>query len=177
MFFPGALVDPDAYAPLGRHIAEAGYQFYLIKMPWRLASQGYQKINGLFNWADSSRQYILCGHSLGGKMAAQFVYENPGKAAGLILLGTSHPRDIDLSNFPIPILKLYATHDGLASPEEVLRNRDKLPVHTQFVRIEGGNHAQFGYYGFQLGDHSAEISRVEQQRQTVQSVVRFLGHF
>jgi len=32
------------------------------------------------------------------------------------------------------------------------------------IRIEGGNHAQFGWYGFQLGDQAATIARVEQQQ-------------
>ncbi len=41
--------------------------------------------------------YIIGGHSQGSKMASQFVYENPNLMKGLFLLGTSHPRDFDLS--------------------------------------------------------------------------------
>ena len=56
-------------------------------------------------------------------MAAQFVYENPEVFKGLFLMGTSHPRDIDLSSSNIPCLKLYAEYDGLASVEEVMENK------------------------------------------------------
>lgn len=177
LFLPGALVDPNAYAPMGRQIAEAGYGFYLLKMPWRMASYGYRKIDRIFSLPDSSRKYILAGHSLGGRMAAQYVHEKPGAMAGLLLLGTSHPRDIDLSSLSIPVLKLYASNDGLASPQEVMQNRDKLPPSAQFGLIRGGNHAQFGSYGSQLGDETATISAAEQQQQVVRSITRFLAQF
>ena len=44
-----------------------------------------------------------------------------------------------------------------------------------FVPIEGGDHAQFGWYGPQSGDNPATISREEQQAQIVQATVDFLG--
>jgi hypothetical protein len=37
--------------------------------------------------------------------------------------------------------------------------------------IDGGNHSQFGCYGFQLGDHRATISRADQQAQTLQALL------
>jgi hypothetical protein len=42
------------------------------------------------------------------------------------------------------------------------------------TEIAGANHAQFGYYGMQLGDSSATISREEQQRQTAVAILTFL---
>jgi hypothetical protein len=42
------------------------------------------------------------------------------------------------------------------------------------VPIEGGNHAQFGYYGPQPGDAPATISREEQQIQAVDATVALL---
>ncbi|MBA3890466.1 MAG: hypothetical protein H0X64_08040 [Gemmatimonadaceae bacterium] len=41
------------------------------------------------------------------------------------------------------------TRDGLASPAEVRGNAGLLPAHTRWIWIEGGNHFQFGWYGFQ----------------------------
>ena len=49
-------------------------------------------------------------------------------------------------------------------------NAGKLPPHTKWVTIDGGNHSQFGYYGFQLGDRSATISREAQQEATRQAL-------
>ena len=55
----------------------------------------YTKIAKMFNLKKGN--YIIGGHSQGAKMASQFVYENPNLMKGLFLLGTSHPRDFDLS--------------------------------------------------------------------------------
>ena len=40
--------------------------------------------------------------------------------------------------------------------------------------IEGGNHCQFGSYGFQKGDNEASISHEEQMYKTVETVVSFI---
>ncbi|MBC7511273.1 MAG: hypothetical protein H7320_21390 [Ferruginibacter sp.] len=101
IFYPGALVDPKAYIPLCRKISDKGYKVLLIKMPWRLAINGYNKPKELYLFADTTKQYILAGHSQGAKMAGQFVYENPALINKLILIATTHPRDIDLSKAKI----------------------------------------------------------------------------
>lgn len=174
IFFPGAMVDPKAYVPLCRKIANNDIKVYLIKMPWRLASQGYNLPKELKLLADSSKTYVLAGHSLGAKMAAQFVYENPNLIDKLILIGTTHPRDISLANSTIPILKIYGSNDGVADEESIIKNKSKLPATSKFVKINGANHSQFGYYGFQLGDSSASIDRELQQAETLQSIMAFL---
>jgi hypothetical protein len=53
-------------------------------------------------------------------------------------------------------------------------SRFNLPSTTKFVVIDGGNHGQFGDYGFQPGDNEATISRAEQQKQVVEATVKFL---
>ena len=107
-------------------------------------------------------------------MAAQFVYENPKMLKGLFLMGTSHPRDIDLSSKYIPCIKLYAENDGLASVEEVLENENKLPRKTELVLIKGGNHSQFGYLGQLLMDNSANIPLEEQQSLSFEILLKFI---
>lgn len=174
LFFPGAMVDSKAYVPLCRKIADNDIKVYLIKMPWRLASQGYNLPKELKLLADSSKTYILAGHSLGAKMAAQFVYENPNLVDQLILIGTTHPRDISLADSTIPILKIYGSNDGVADEESIIKNKSKLPATTKFVKINGANHSQFGYYGFQLGDNSASIGREEQQSETLKHILEFI---
>jgi hypothetical protein len=49
-----------------------------------------------------------------------------------------------------------------------------LPLNTEYVVIQGGNHAQFGDYGFQPGDNEATITRADQQQQVVDATVGFL---
>lgn len=169
------MVETEAYVPLCRKIADNNIQVYLIKMPWRLASKGYNKPKELHLFKDATKNYILAGHSQGGKMAAQFVYENPKLIDKLILIGTTHPRDISLAQSEIPILKIYGSNDGVADEKAVFENKSKLPKSAKFIRIEGANHAQFGYYGFQLGDDRADISREEQQKQTLAEILKFIN--
>jgi hypothetical protein len=173
IFFQGGLTDPKAYAPLCRKFAENGFTCHLIKMDWRLPQYNYQKISNLFDLKQGN--YIIGGHSQGGKMAAQFVNENPDLMKGLFLMGTSHPRDIDLSSQNIPCIKLYAENDGLASVEEVMTNKNKLPKDTKLVLIKGGNHSQFGYLGKLLMDSSSDISLEEQQQKTLDSLINFMN--
>ncbi|TDW51368.1 alpha/beta hydrolase family protein [Flavobacterium sp. 270] len=174
IFYPGAMVDPKAYVPLCRKISENNIKVYLIKMPWRLASKGYNLPKELGLFTDKSKTYILAGHSQGGKMAAQFVKENPSLIDKLILIGTSHPRDISLAASKIPILKIYGSDDGVADEYTIIKNKSKLPAATEFIKIEGANHAQFGYYGFQFGDNSAHISREKQQSETLKIILKFI---
>lgn len=174
IFIPGGLTDPVAYTPLARKLCENGISVHIIKMPYRMAKFGYNKINDLFDFDDPNQMYILGGHSQGAKMAAQFVHENPDKLKALIIMGTSHPRDFDLSYSTLPTLKLYAEHDGLASTREVLENEDKLPIGTKLRMIEGGNHSQFGNLGHLLGDDAATITTVHQRETIVEEIVFFL---
>jgi len=171
IFFQGGLTDPKAYAPLCRKIAENGFTCHLIKMDWRMPQWDYKKIETMFDLKHG--RYIIGGHSQGAKMASQFVYEHPGLMKGLFLLGTSHPRDFDLSGRSIPTIKLYGELDGLASVPEVMENKDKLPKNTNLIEIKGGNHSQFGYLGTLLTDEDAEIDLAEQQRITVEKLTDF----
>jgi hypothetical protein len=173
IFFQGGLTDPKAYAPLCRKFAERGFTSHLIKMDWRLPQYDYQKVSELFDLTQGN--YVIGGHSQGGKMAAQFVYENPNLLKGLFLMGTSHPRDIDLSAQRIPCVKLYAENDGLASVGEVMENKTKLPEGTTLVLIKGGNHSQFGYLGKLLMDSKAAISLEQQQQLTLDHLMNFIN--
>ena len=171
IFFQGGLTDPKAYAPLCRQIAENGFTCHLIKMDWRMPQWDYSKINDMFDLKNGI--YIIGGHSQGAKIASQFVYENPNLMNGLFLLGTSHPRDFDLSERNLPTVKLYAQFDGLASVPEVMENKAKLPKNTNLIKVVGGNHSQFGYLGKLLTDESPEISLAEQQNFTLKTLTDF----
>src|SRR5690554_2295361 len=129
IFLQGGLTDPKAYAPLCRKMAENGFTSHLIKMNWRLPQADYKKILTLFNLENGN--YVVGGHSQGGKMAAQLVYDHPDLFRGLFLMGTLHPRDINLSISNIPTLKLYGDKDGLASVPEVMENKSMLPKNSK----------------------------------------------
>lgn len=114
--------------------------------------------------ADTDRApVVVAGHSRGAALACRVVDEHPGAADGLALLGTTHPRRHDLSGLAMPVTKVIGTRDGVAPPSRSRANRPRLPPHTRFVEIDGGNHAQFAHYGPQLFDGDATISRETRQ--------------
>ena len=181
IFYPGGMVEPKAYAPLARALADRGYTVVIVKLAFRSAplvsqeeavyvqTQMLMETSGVETW-------VLGGHSRGAAIATRFAHQFPDVLDGLILMGTSHPKEaaFDLSTLTIPVMKLYATNDGLASIEEVKANAIYLPSDTLWVEIVGGNHQQFGYYGAQLGDGAAEISREAQQAQLLEAVLQML---
>lgn len=175
IFYPGGRVPAEAYAPLARRIATEGYLVVIPYAPLRLAiiNPGVadaitERFSGVENW-------VVGGHSLGGATASIYTSGNPASVDGLIFLA-SFPADSSLADRDgLPVLSVYASEDGLALPEEVEASADDLPPGTEFVLIEGGNHAQFGYYGEQGGDGQASISREEQITQTVDAITEFLA--
>ena len=109
-------------------------------------------------------------------MASRIASERRTGFTGLVLIGTTHPRDVDLSTLAVPVTKVAGTRDGLAARTAVEANRAKLPAATRWVWIEGGNHSQFGWYGFQPGDRRATISAEAQRATMIQAVIDALTH-
>ncbi len=179
LFFSGALVDPAAYAPLMRRLAEHGHVAVLVPLPARTApterheQEAVTRALAIMN-ASPSRRWIVGGHSKGAAIASLFAREHPRSLAGLLLVGSSHPREFNLSALEAPVLKVYGSRDGLASGAEIRQFASNLPAQTRFVEIKGGNHAQFGYYGFQFGDKPATISRSQQQTQLFEAILNLL---
>lgn len=181
IFYAGALVDPVAYAPLARAVAERGYPVLLVELPRRAAFGGADGAAPLTRAINATlglpevKEWVVAGHSRGGKVAATLARTNAGALAGLVLIGTSHPRDFSLANSRLQVTQIYGTRDTVADVEKVHQARRNLPPATRDVRIDGGNHSQFGHYGFQPGDWPATISREEQQRITVDALVTVLA--
>jgi len=168
VFFPGGLVDPRAYAPLARSAAQGGHDVLVIELPRRGAFGGadspelHQRIARALSSIHEDRPVVVGGHSRGAVVASTYAANAP-RLAGVVLIGTSHPRDMDLSGLAVPVTKIVGTRDGLATPDEVDRNAHLLPAHTRWVWLEGGNHSQFGWYGFQPMDRRPRIAAAEQR--------------
>jgi pimeloyl-ACP methyl ester carboxylesterase len=179
VFLPGALVDPVAYAPLLHATAAGGYPSYLLALPWRGAfgrADGEDFLDHVRSVMDTiPGAWVVAGHSRGAKIAALVARQPIPRMTGLILLGSTHPRDFSLAASHLAITKVYATSDGVAPAADVLANAHLLPVWTRWIPLEGGNHNQFGHYGFQPGDHRASISRAAQQAAIVTAVLAALA--
>ncbi len=176
LFYPGGLVDPVAYTPMAHQLATAGYQVQIIKIPYRITVMKWQKREVEARTLDalSEKKWVLAGHSRGARMTLSFAASNKSSLAGIILIGSSHPREIDYSDLDLPIMKVYGSKDGLASPAEVEQFKHNLPLDTRWVLIEGANHSQFAWYGAQFGDDDATITRDAQQAQLHTAIKDFL---
>lgn len=169
LFLCGSGIAAEAYAPLLRPIAEAGHPVFILRLPMRFApldshkQQAIDRAFELMRQHSTVNRWVLSGHSLGAALACRIVLSHDTGIAGLVLLGTTHPKEADLSQCRIPVAKVYATNDGIAAAADVLANRHLLPASTTWVAIRGGNHSQFGHYGHQLFDGTATISRSDQQ--------------
>lgn len=174
IFYPGGKVDPRAYAPPMHQIAAQGYLAVIVPMPLNLAVLAPGKASQVMAAYPEIMDWIIGGHSLGGAMAANFVKQNPTLLDGLFFWAAYPASGDDLSQETINVASVSGSLDGLATPDKIEASRVLLPADTIWIPIEGGNHAQFGWYGDQPGDNPAEISRAEQQKIAIQAVLDLL---
>jgi dienelactone hydrolase len=170
IFYPGGLVDPRAYAPAARAIATQGYLVVIVPMPFDLAFFDANRASDVVAKYPSIKRWAIGGHSLGGVAAAMFVKSHPN-AIQAIAFWASYPAD-SLTDSRVTAVSIYGTNDGAV--DQLVGARNLMPASTQWVVIQGGNHAQFGYYGIQSGDGVATISREDQQKQIIDATVGFL---
>ncbi len=164
IFYPGGKVEDTAYLPLLERIRAGGVTVVLVRMPFRLAVFDIHAADAVYCAVPSVSRWYLGGHSLGGAMASSYAAGNEDKLSGLILLG-AYP----VNDSPINTLCIYGS-------EDVQLDKSKLADVANVLRIEGGNHAQFGNYGLQDGDGTATISRESQQEQAASAMLAFLLH-
>jgi Alpha/beta hydrolase family len=173
IFYPGGRVDYRSYAAPLHEIAAQGYLVVLLPVHLNLAFFDINAAQPVFNAYPQIKHWVVGGHSLGGVAAALFAKDHLEEIEGLIFWA-SYPADNSLSKSSLKMLSIYGTNDmaGMSKFEET---KPLLTADAQYVIIDGGNHGQFGDYGPQPGDHQAAISRAQQQKQTVQATVNFLG--
>lgn len=177
IFYPGGKVDSRAYAPAAMAIAEAGHLVALVSMPLNLAVFAPGRAADVIAAFPEIEQWVIGGHSLGGSMAANFADSNPDAVEGIVLWASFPAGSDSLADASLSAVSIYGTNDGLIDEGEIETSRALLPDTAVFVPIEGGNHAQFGWYGAQNGDNAATISHAEQQRLTVDATIRLLNKF
>lgn len=177
IIYPGGFVDPVAYAPTARDVAEDGYFVVIDPMPLNLAVLDIEAADKIIAAYPQISAWAIGGHSLGGAMAAEYVAGNPDRIEGLALWAAYPASNTDLSGNDLAAVSIYGDADGVASIADVLDGANRLPDSTVFVLIPGGNHTQFGRYGegLQRGDNPAAISRDEQEQIVVDSTVEMLS--
>lgn len=91
---------------------------------------------------------FLGGHSYGGRQASMLAAEDPGIAAGLLLLGyplhpPEKPEQLRTAHFPslrVPTLFVSGTSDPFGTEEELRAAIALIPARTELVLIPGAGH-------------------------------------
>ena len=161
IFYPGGKVEETAYARLLLELAEAGYEVYLVKMPAKLAILDMNAAEDIMESATHITEWTMMGHSLGGAMAASFSAEHDDEVDALVLLAAYSTED--LREKEIVVFSFYGSEDKVLNMEKYEEYYANLPEDLIEEVIEGGNHANYAYYGAQDGDGNASITKEEQQ--------------
>lgn len=174
IFYPGALVDAESYSVWAKEVASAGYNVYIVKMPFDLAVLAGNKAEKIIE-QNPKEKYILAGHSLGGVMASRFTADHLKEVSGMIFLASYPDEKGSLKETKLPVLSITASNDKVLNWDSYDGAKKYLPEDTSYTTIEGGNHGGFGSYGKQKGDGQAEITNNKQQREVSQIIIEWLN--
>jgi len=174
VFYPGAHCDVRGYAPVLRAIAAQGYLVIAVRMPLYLAFLAPERANDVLAAYTDVDQWVIAGHSLGGAMAARYVYRHPYLMQGLIIWD-SYPAD-SLMQYDNPVWLIHRSGEDDKTPDMYEEGLKRFPAHTQYVPIRGGNHMNFGDFivGRAQKDLNPSITSVEQQAQVAKATLAAL---
>ena len=174
IFYPGGRVDPKAYASLMRELASEGYLVVVPEMPINMAVFNPNIADEITENYPEIRNWVIGGHSVGGAMAAQYTDRHPEIIDGVAIWASYPPDNTDISDLDIPVVSMYGSRELRVDDASVGERKYLLPEDTLYIRIEGGDHHQFGSYEINPRDHLATISRASQHEQIIQATLEIL---
>lgn len=172
-FYPGARVDPRAYAGLLRPIAERGYLVVIVKERFNLAVLSINAPAAVVRAHLQITHWATGGHSLGGTIAATYAGSHRTQIGGL-LLWASYPASSLAGDTGLAVTSISGSKDGLATPAKIASSKPNLPPSTTYVVIHGAAHADFGDYGVQPGGGTPSIPRASAAQQIIAASTRLL---
>jgi len=176
IFYGGGLVDAHAYLPLlsGDDFNKLSLKNFIVKMPLNLAVFDVNEAKNIIKQFPEIKNWYIAGHSLGGVMACSLVNKNRDLFEGLILLAAYPANNTNLSGWNAKVVSLRGSNDLLTTQEDIDGSKDRLPLSTEYILIEGGNHANFGSYGVQKDDGINELIEPTQIDITIKKIVEFI---
>ncbi|MGI3779472.1 MAG: alpha/beta hydrolase [Janthinobacterium lividum] len=172
VFLPGARVDPQAYAPELRRVAQAGYLVVVLKEPFGFSIFDRDHAATIIDNHPEIQHWAVGGHSLGGTVAASFA-EDDRRVEGLLLLA-SYP-SARLGRTDLRATSVSGDLDRLVTPQDVAKSKANLPAGTTYVVVPGASHASFGVYGRQPGDGTPTADPAAVQDQVAAAAVALLA--
>ncbi|WP_158685400.1 alpha/beta hydrolase [Microbacterium halophytorum] len=171
IFFPGAKVEPDAYAASFTELAANGTTVIIAQPSLNLALLERRSLEELASAAPDVESWSVGGHSMGGVRAC--MYAESDEVDALLLLA-SYCSGVDLSEHTdLAVLSVFGSDDGLIRTEAVEESKDILPSDAESVTLEGVSHAQFGDYGPQGGDGTPHLSDDEARQHIEEALAEF----
>ena len=157
-----------------REIAALGYPVVVPEMPITMAAFSPGIASEIIASYPGIDQWVMGGHSVGGAMAAQYTGNHAETIEGLVIWASYPPNSTDLSDLDIPVVSIYGSRELRVNDASVGERRHLLPRDTRYVRIEGGDHHQFGSYRIDPEDHRATIIRESQQERIIAETLPIL---
>jgi dienelactone hydrolase len=157
-----------------QEIAAAGNLVVVPEMPINMAVFRPNIADEIMATYPDIDRWFIGGHSIGGTMAAQYANENRETVDGLVIWASYPADNADLSDSNLPVTLIYGALDPRVNDESVNKRQDLLPADTDYVRIDGGDHHQFGAYEITPEEHFATITSDSQQEQIVESTLALL---
>jgi len=174
IFYPGGRIDPGGYAPTMLEIASEGYLVVIPEMPINMAVFNPNIADEITAYYPEIQHWVIGGHSVGGTMAAQYTDKHPEIIDGLAIWASYPANSTDISDLDIPVVSIYGGNEVGVNDNSVGKRKHLLPADTLYIRIEGGDHHQFGSYIIKPEEHLATTSRASQQQQTIQVTLDLL---
>ncbi len=174
VFYPGANVDPRAYAPSAMALATAGFFASIVPMKDYMPMDGPLRADDVRAANPDIVDWFVAGHSFGGTMAAKYAKTEAGQTlAGLIIWDSVSDAEYDLSKSDLAVLLIHTTENPVTTPQMVADQAKYLPPEPQttYVLIQGGDHNLFGFYE---DETHATIGRATQQIQMIATTVGFM---
>ena len=179
----GSNANTSLLIALAESFADAGFSVLRYDLPFRQArpfgpprpGDAGRDREGLRNALAAlrklgSERIFLGGHSYGGRQGTMLCAEQPGLAAGLLLLSyplhpPKKPEQLRTGHFPslqTPAIFFHGSRDPFGSIEELQMAIALIPAETRLIVIEGAGH--------DLGRNHAEVAK------RVVSAVKNLRH-
>jgi hypothetical protein len=174
IFYPGGRISHLGYSDLMRAIAEKGYLVVVPKMPLNMAVFESNKADEIIAAHPEINNWVIGGHSVGGTAAALYTSSHPDQISGLAIWSSYPANNSDLSSQDIPVILMYGGNETRVTDESVSDRQYLLPPDTRFVKIEGGDHHQFGSYVLTTEENLATVSREEQHAQILSAMFALL---
>ncbi|ALV47893.1 hypothetical protein MB46_19685 (plasmid) [Arthrobacter alpinus] len=173
IFLVGAKVEPQSYAATLSDAAAEGTTVLIVRPPLNLALLQFDSFETLTRYGPGVQTWAVGGHSMGGVKAC--TYAQDSRVTKLLLFASYCSSDTLAKRSDLEVLSLQGSQDKVIKRENLENFSSLMPEHSQIITLNGVTHAQFGDYGQQSGDGTADVTTTEAHQLISEQVLPFLA--